>query len=103
MFEKHKPGRSEVYLDYVRSQRCYICQKSPSETHHTETGGTGMKGSDFSAIPLCHEHHRELGDSGKITFGIEHTVVISDIVQKYLVEWCDKHCSEEALANDDKD
>lgn len=96
MFEKHKPGRSVEYLDYIRSQRCYACLRdSPSEPHHTQTGGTAMKGSDFSAIPLCHEHHRECQD-GKSLFEQRHSIVVSEAVEKYLVQWCDEHCSEEA-------
>lgn len=100
MFEKHKPGRSEAYLDYIRSQRCYICQRSPSEPHHVETGGMGMKGSDFSALPLCREHHREIHDMGKARFWRQYFVAQSWGIHKYLVEWCDRHYSEEALTNE---
>jgi hypothetical protein len=39
--------------------------------HHTESGGTSMKGSDLSCIPLCHGHHKGLTTAihnGKKTF-----------------------------------
>jgi len=65
---KKQVARSEEYLEFVRMLPCCICKEWPSEPHHTESGGVGMKGSDYSAIPLCRPHHRECHDIGKLTF-----------------------------------
>jgi len=51
--------RDKKYLDFIRKQPCWRCSKpSPSHAHHTETGGVGIKGSDYSAIPECAKCHR---------------------------------------------
>jgi len=41
---------------------------APCEAHHTETGGMGMKGSDYAAVPLTMEMHRLHDNIGKVTF-----------------------------------
>lgn len=57
--------RSEEYLDFVRGLTCAACGSLKSiEAHHVEQGGVGMKGSDYSCIPLCTECHRYLEDNG---------------------------------------
>lgn len=55
-----KPGRErdEEHLRFVRSMRCCMCGSAPpSDPHHVEAGGTGTKGSDYYAIPVCRECH----------------------------------------------
>lgn len=66
---KVKPERSPKYLAFIRSQPCCICGWLPMTSygylmhaHHTETGGMGTKGSDFSAVPLCFACHRKVHD-----------------------------------------
>lgn len=57
---KQKIPRDKKYLAWVKTLPCIECQApGPSEPHHTETGGTGIKGSDYSAVPLCNKHHQE--------------------------------------------
>lgn len=89
MITKHKPARSEEYLDYIRRKPCWVCQGN-SEPHHTGERGVGQKGSDFSAMPLCTKHHRECHDMGKDTFQERYEVVLAEAVAKWLVRWCDK-------------
>ena len=90
MIPKNKPGRSEKYLDYIRSRPCCVCQAKPAEPHHTARGGTSVKGSDFSAIPMCRGHHRELHDGGVETFQCEYGL-ISIPVAKHLITWADEN------------
>jgi hypothetical protein len=57
--------RSEEYKKFVRSLPCSSCgSPGPSEPHHVEQGGVGIKGSDYSCIPLCNSCHRFLEDRG---------------------------------------
>ena len=57
---KRVTPRDEKYRDWVKTLPCLECMKpAPSEAHHTETGGIGIKGSDYSCVPLCLNHHAE--------------------------------------------
>jgi len=79
--------RSTMYLDYVRSIPCIICDQQ-AQAHHVEAGGVGMKGSDYATLPLCAEHHRELHDRGDATFrqwhGIDFNVEVIKIMKRYI-------------------
>lgn len=58
---KSKQKRDSKYLQYVRQQGCVICGKKVNiEAHHTEGGGMGLKGSDYSCVGLCPFHHGEV-------------------------------------------
>lgn len=64
---KQKTPKSPKYLKYVRTLPCVVTGKSPVEAHHLighHEGGMGMKSSDYYAIPLSPEIHRELHDHG---------------------------------------
>lgn len=53
-------ARSRKYLDFLRRMPCASCgARPPSEAAHGPVTGVGLKGSDFDAIPLCAECHRE--------------------------------------------
>lgn len=53
--------RDEKYLSYIRTMPCVLCGTPHNiHAHHTETGGTGIKGSDMSAVPLCGRCHDEV-------------------------------------------
>jgi len=56
------------YLAWIRKQPCVITGRTPCEAHHTQTGGMGMKGSDYSALPLHHAEHQRCHQGGAITF-----------------------------------
>lgn len=49
--------RNPRYLAYIRTLPCVTCGNAPSEAHHTGPHGIGIKASDYTAIPLCTEHH----------------------------------------------
>jgi hypothetical protein len=67
-FPKPKTLRDKKYLAFIRLQRCFKCGQKPSDPHHTETGGMGMKGSDKKAVPLCRVCHDRHDRIGKETF-----------------------------------
>src|SRR6185369_1059062 len=50
----------EEYLKWVRSQPCCVCGRTPVDPDHLKARGRGeAKRNDFTAIPLCREHHSE--------------------------------------------
>lgn len=64
------PHRSRKHLAFVRGQRCAVCQYPAVEAHHAFRraggGGVGLKGCDLLTVPLCHDCHRELHETGTI-------------------------------------
>ena len=80
MTKKKGVARSPEYLDYIRQKPCCVCQISPAVPHHTARGGTGLKGSDFSCVPLCVAHHGLVHSMGRHTFQATHGVCFEDIV-----------------------
>lgn len=62
------PLRDQEYIRFVRSHGCLICNM-PAEAHHAfGERGTGIKTSDYTCIPLCTMHHRELHSRGRRRF-----------------------------------
>jgi hypothetical protein len=55
---KYLLDRTEDYKSFVRSFPCFVprCGK-PSRAHHVEVNGIATKGSDYSCVNLCDEHH----------------------------------------------
>lgn len=82
-----------LYLAWIRTLRCSACGKSaPSEAAHTgNDGGTGIKASDYSAIPLCAHCHRvgmySYHAAGKKTFAAMYCLDYDALVQKYRGIW----------------
>ena len=72
------------YLDFIRRNPCIICGRK-SEPHHLETKGAG--GSDFLAVPLCREHHTEIGNIGTMTFIQRHCLNIEAIIFELLRDY----------------
>jgi len=55
--------RCKAHLQYVASQPCVICGRSPSHAHHlrhAQPRGLGLKVSDEFTVPLCSIHHDEI-------------------------------------------
>jgi len=58
---KQKTPRDKKYLAWIKTLPCQVCRTpGATEPHHTETGGIGIKGSDYSCVPLCHVCHQKL-------------------------------------------
>ena len=66
-----KPQRQTdpEYLKFIRLHRCIVpgCGQR-SEAHHLTTRGAG--GGDYTATPLCREHHAKLHTLGLALFEI---------------------------------
>jgi hypothetical protein len=63
-----KRRREPDHLEYVRSQPCVLCGRTPSDAHHLKFGqprSLGRKVSDEFTVPLSRTHHRQLHLSGK--------------------------------------
>jgi hypothetical protein len=61
-FGEQKRHRSKEHLQFVASQACLICGRSPSQAHHVrfaQPKGLGLKVSDEFTVPLCAIHHSE--------------------------------------------
>jgi hypothetical protein len=66
-FRKPVRARNKVHLQFVASQPCLVCQRSPCDAHHlkfAQPRSLGRKVSDEFTVPLCREHHHELHRSG---------------------------------------
>lgn len=99
---KEMTYRSKRYMKFVDSLPCvvednwFIMTRTPGYKggemcdglvthHHTETGGTSMKGSDLSCIPLCYGHHDGLTTAihkGKETFARIYGIDVDKEVRK---------------------
>ena len=93
---RHKdrgPERSAAYLAWIRTLRCTVCLRAPSEYFRIEAAhtsvlgprGLGQRSSDFSAIPLCFWHHQGSPDSyhqlGEQSFARTHQICLPELVQ----------------------
>ena len=86
------PQRSSAYLGWIRTLRCAVCLRPPSEYLRIEAAhtnvlgprGLGQRSSDFSAIPLCYGHHQVNRDSyhrlGERLFARTHQVHLGELV-----------------------
>lgn len=91
--------RSREYLRFVRAFTCLVC-RSPAEAHHAiGHGGTGVKPSDFGAVPLCRRHHRTFHRLGLTEFerrnGVHLMEVAFNLLHKYITdEWASMRLEE---------
>ena len=70
-----KPARDKKYLNYIRSLPCCVSGlKVNVHAHHIKGHGTGVKGSDYGAIPLTSTLHHELHAIGKESFSNKYRV-----------------------------
>jgi hypothetical protein len=82
-----KPPRNRLYLAWIRTLPCLVCGLTRGiEASHTGPHGLGQKSSDYSAIPLCIQHHRTGNDSyhrlGPRSFAEIHNLDIRAIVNR---------------------
>ena len=77
--------RSEEYLKFVRGFPCAITGEYPVEAHHAlGTKGTSKKSSDFSAIPLSSDLHKELHSLGYETFQEKYRIDLAELALNYV-------------------
>ncbi len=66
-FAEPRRIRDKEHLEFVGSQCCLICGRSPCDPHHlrfAQAKALGRKASDEFTVPLCRGHHRELHRCG---------------------------------------
>lgn len=90
------PARNWRYREWIRSMACAACLSTYRvEAAHTGSdGGTGLKSSDYSCIPLCRDchtmtpesYHRHTG--GRDGFENCWHIKIVEIVSRLNAEWC---------------
>ena len=70
MIGKSNIPRRKKYLDHIKKQGCTVRRECVGDiaAHHMETGGMGIKCSDFKTLPLCMRHHAELHSIGRRSF-----------------------------------
>ena len=64
---KTRRRRDKRHLEFVSSQPCLVCGRSPADAHHlrfAEARALSRKVSDEFTVPLCRIHHRELHSRG---------------------------------------
>lgn len=67
--------RDEKFLAFVRTKPCEVCGIVPSvAAHGPGRKGTGMRTSDFTALPLCGHHHGEQHQRGVLTFAEKYEI-----------------------------
>jgi len=75
------------YLNFVRGRPCLVahCLRR-GEPHHVVSRGAG--GGDYTAAPLCREHHRQLHTTGlrrfEENFGLELWREVANLLGLYL-------------------
>jgi hypothetical protein len=59
--------RDRDHRNFVSTQPCVVCGRSPSDAHHlrfAQPRALGRKVSDEFTVPVCRLHHRELHRHG---------------------------------------
>ena len=59
--------RDRDHRNFVSTQPCVVCGRSPSDAHHlrfAQPRALGRKVSDEFTVPVCRLHHRELHRTG---------------------------------------
>jgi hypothetical protein len=80
------PERDWRYLAWIRTLPCVVCG-GRAEAHHTGPHGRGVKASDYTAIPLCTEHHTggqyAYHKLGRVRFESTFVVCVATLVEKF--------------------
>jgi hypothetical protein len=88
-----KTARSWRYLAWIRTLPCACCGLDPAgEAAHTGSdGGTSLKSSDYSAVPLCSSCHTMAPDSyhvlGRDEFEGRRNMKLAEIVKRLNRLW----------------
>lgn len=97
MRSSHKRSRDPLYLAWITTQQCLVCelqhrpQFGRTYAHHAGHRGLSQRAPDRTAIPLCWRHH-DRGSSQSIhtlgktfwgKFGLERDAVIAELNNRY--------------------
>jgi hypothetical protein len=75
-------------MKYCTDEACTVCgahTEGGNDLHHVKTRGAGGTDHPWNLMPLCNLHHRELHNSGLITFSKRFKNVHSWLVVR---DWC---------------
>ena len=61
---KRRKGDDPEYREWLRQQRCVVCQDTNPEVAHVGARGVSQKCPDRQAVPLCPKHHRHVTAGG---------------------------------------
>lgn len=88
---KQVPERDANYLKFIRNLPCLVCGSQAVHAHHSEFRGMGEKGSDYSCIALCENHHvsgnKSIHKLGIEKFEAQHGLNISKTIQQLLSQY----------------
>jgi hypothetical protein len=88
-----KTPRSWRYLAWIRTLPCAVCGAHAEAAHTGSDGGAKLKASDYSAIPLCSDHHTAAADSyhslGRQDFERRHGLNVRELVKRLNSLWFD--------------
>lgn len=74
-----------TFIDFVRGQRCAVCNTSPVDPDHHPTRGAG--GTDDRVWPLCRIHHTERHMIGIKTFERKYGVQVDLVIDELWVQY----------------
>lgn len=78
--EGDREGALKAYDQFLRELPSLATGEADVELHHIETGGAGMKGSEWAKIPLTHDEHMLLHNEGFKAFRHTYGVDVRDIM-----------------------
>jgi hypothetical protein len=79
------------YIRYIRESPCVICGGA-GEPHHLKRIGMGRNRKNklrehLSAIPLCHEHHAQLHNTGEMKFTNKYSIDLWRMAHTHVVSY----------------
>jgi hypothetical protein len=89
-----KTPRNWKYKAWIRTLPCGVCGATPSEAAHTGSdGGTSLKASDYSCVPLCCDCHTQgplsYHQLGREDFELRHGLDLKALVKRLNRLWFD--------------
>lgn len=92
---KAAPFRSQAYLDFIKSQPCFVTGKRASEQESVvyahfrigTDGGTASKPSDWFTMPLCASEH-DKQHRGELTYWrevLQDERCLSEVMKGYML------------------
>jgi hypothetical protein len=87
-----QPERDPQYRAWIRSQPCAACGTQIGvEAAHTGSHALGQKASDYSCIPLCHQHHRTGNEAihkiGRRAFQDRFSLDVEELIKRFNALW----------------
>lgn len=81
MLEKPKRVVNKKLIKDFQGRPCVVCGK-PGNAHHIKSKGSSGNDTKNNLICLCFTHHREVHDTGKLTFYNKYKWYIPEINRK---------------------